>query len=105
MSSKNYSHFCGLKNVLKKKKFQKGTQAFGRKWESFVSFSSWTWCLFVAPLLPPPFPAQGLPDHSVGKESACNAGDPGLISELGRSAGEGIGYPSSILGLPLWLSC
>ena len=33
------------------------------------------------------------PDSSVGKESACNAGDPGLISGSGRSAGEGIGYP------------
>ena len=30
---------------------------------------------------------------SVGKESACNAGDPGSIPGLGRSAGEGIGYP------------
>ena len=30
---------------------------------------------------------------SVGKESACNAGDPGLISGLGSSSGEGIGYP------------
>ena len=29
----------------------------------------------------------------VGKESACNAGDPGSIPGLGRSAGEGIGYP------------
>ena len=26
-----------------------------------------------------------------GKESACNAGDPGLISGLGRSPGEGNG--------------
>ena len=82
---------------------------------------------------------------SAGKESTCNAGDPGLIPGLGRSAGEGVGYPlqyswasllarlvknppamretpvqflgredplekreathSSILGLPLWLSC
>ena len=32
------------------------------------------------------------PDNSVGKESACNAGDPGLIPGLGRSSGEGIGY-------------
>ena len=31
-------------------------------------------------------------DSSVGKESACNAGDPSLIPGLGRSAGEGIGY-------------
>ena len=30
---------------------------------------------------------------SVGKESACSAGDPGLIPGLGRSTGEGIGYP------------
>ena len=28
-----------------------------------------------------------------GKESACNAGDPGSIPGLGRSSGEGIGYP------------
>ena len=36
---------------------------------------------------------MGFPDSSVGKESACNAGDPGSIPGLGRSAGEGIGYP------------
>ena len=35
---------------------------------------------------------MGFPDRSVGKESACNAGDPALIPGLGRSAGEGIGY-------------
>ena len=32
-------------------------------------------------------------DNSVGKESACNAGDPSSVPEPGRSAGEGIGYP------------
>ena len=36
---------------------------------------------------------SGFPDSSVGKESACNAGDPGSIPGLGRSTGEGIGYP------------
>ena len=36
---------------------------------------------------------RGFPDSSVGKEFACNAGDPGLIPECGRSPGEGIGYP------------
>ena len=36
---------------------------------------------------------MGFPDSSVDKESACNAGDPGLIPGLGRSPGEGIGYP------------
>ena len=35
----------------------------------------------------------GFPDSSVGKESACNAGDPSLIPGSGRSPGEGIGYP------------
>ena len=37
--------------------------------------------------------ALGFPNSSVGKESACNAGDPSLIPGLGRSTGEGIGYP------------
>ena len=31
-------------------------------------------------------------DSSAGKESACNAGDPGSIPGLGGSPGEGIGY-------------
>ena len=34
---------------------------------------------------------RGFPDSSVGKESSCNAGDPGSIPGSGRSAGEGIG--------------
>ena len=33
------------------------------------------------------------PDGSDGKESACNARDPGVITGLGRSSGEGNGYP------------
>ena len=36
---------------------------------------------------------MGFPGGSDGKESACNAGDPGLIPESGRSPGEGNGYP------------
>ena len=40
------------------------------------------------------FPAfEGFPGSSVGKESACNAGDPGSISGFGISIGEEIGYP------------
>ena len=35
----------------------------------------------------------GFPSSSAGKESACNAGDPGSILGLGRCPGEGIGYP------------
>ena len=36
---------------------------------------------------------MGFLDSSVGKESACSAGEPSLISGSGRSTGEGIGYP------------
>ena len=36
---------------------------------------------------------RGFPDSSVGKESACNAGDPGLIPWFGRSPGGGNGNP------------
>ena len=35
----------------------------------------------------------GFPHSSIGKESACNTGDPSLIPGWGRSAGEGVGYP------------
>ena len=35
----------------------------------------------------------GFPGGSDSKESACNAGDPGLIPGSGRSPGEGNGYP------------
>ena len=41
--------------------------------------------------------AMNFPDSSVGKESACNAGDPGSIPGLRRPAGEGIGYPLQYL--------
>ena len=36
---------------------------------------------------------QSFPRGSDGKESACNAGDPGLIPGWGRSPGEGHGNP------------
>ena len=42
---------------------------------------------------------SGLPDTSVVKESTCNAGDPSSIPGLGRSAGEGLGYPLQYSGL------
>ena len=45
---------------------------------------------------------MGFPVGSDGKASACNAGDPGLISALGKSPGEGNGNPLqySCLGNP-----
>ena len=38
-------------------------------------------------------PLMGFPCGSDDKESACNVGDPGFIPGLGRSPGEGNGYP------------
>ena len=42
---------------------------------------------------------KSFPDSSVGKESTRNAGDPGSIPGLGRSPGEGKGYPLQYSGL------
>ena len=36
---------------------------------------------------------MGFPGSSAGKESICNAGDPGSIPGWAQSTGEGIGYP------------
>ena len=41
----------------------------------------------------------GFPGGSDGKESVCNAGDLDSIPRLGRSPGEGIGYPLQYSGL------
>ena len=45
------------------------------------------------------FLLEGFPGGSAGKESSCNAGDLGLIPGLGRSPGEGNGYPLLYSGL------
>ena len=42
---------------------------------------------------------RDFPGGSDGKESACSAGDLGLIPRLGRSPGEGNGYPLQYSGL------
>ena len=47
----------------------------------------------------------GFPYGSVGKESACSAGDLGSIPGLGRSPGEGKGYPLQYLGLENSMNC
>jgi len=46
-----------------------------------------------------------LPGGSAGKESSCNAGDLGLILGLGRSPGEGKGYPLQYSGLENPMDC
>ena len=48
----------------------------------------WRWrnlCIYLVP--------KGFPCGTAGKESTCNAGDLGSIPGLGRSPGEGKGYP------------
>ena len=47
----------------------------------------------------------GFPGGSAGKESACNAGDLGLIPGLGRSPEEGKGYPLQYSGLENSMDC
>ena len=48
---------------------------------------------------------MGFPDSLVGKESACNAGDPGSIPGSGRSTDKGIGYPLQYSGLENSMDC
>ena len=59
--------------------------------------NTWYCCVTSCP--------TGFPDSSVGKESACNAGDLGLIPGLGRSPGEGKGYPLQYSGLENSMKC
>ena len=53
-------------------------------------------------ILPMPW---DFPHSSVGKESACNAGDLGSIPALLRSPGEGKGYPLQYSGLENFMDC
>ena len=56
-----------------------------------------------SPTLPLPF--SGFPGGSAGKESTCNAGHLGSIPGLGRSPGEGKGYPLQYFGLENSMDC
>ena len=47
----------------------------------------------------------GFPCGSTGKESTCNMGDMGSITVLGRSPGEGKGYPVQYSGLENFMDC
>ena len=48
---------------------------------------------------------QDFPSGSAGKESACNVGDMSSIPGLGRSPGEGNGYPLQYSGLENSMDC
>ena len=47
----------------------------------------------------------GFPCDSAGKEPTCNVGDLGSIPGLGRSPGEGKGYPLQYYGLENSIGC
>ena len=49
--------------------------------------------------------ALGFPGGSNSKESACNAGNQCSIPGLGRSPGEGNGYPLQYSGLEKSMDC
>ena len=55
--------------------------AYPERWYLLLTSFPFHWYLVI------------FPDSSVGKESACNAGDPDSIPGSGRSAGERLGYP------------
>ena len=74
---------------------------YGNPWEapglvppSSVPEPSWTsHRRLLACFMPTRLWTRDFSDSSVGKESTCNAKDPGSTSGSGRSAGEGTGYP------------
>ena len=51
------------------------------------------------------FAYPGFPSGSAGKESTCNVGDLGSIPGLGRSPGEGKGYPLQYCSLENSMDC
>ena len=48
---------------------------------------------------------MGFPCASAGEESTCNVGDLGSVPGLGRSPGEGKGYPLQYSGLENSVDC
>ena len=53
----------------------------------------------------PPDRLQGFPGDSAGKESACKVRDLGSVPGLGRSPGEGKGFPLQYSGLENSMDC
>ena len=58
--------------------------------KNWVERIPWRWDRLPTPVF------LGFPCGSAGKKSACNAGDLGLVPGLGRSPGEGKGYPTPV---------
>ena len=74
------------------KKKQDNTHTTKKVSSSFWSFNDKKWTIKL-------FLYWGFPGGSSGKESACNVEELGSIPELGRSPGEGNGYPLRYSGL------
>ena len=68
----------------------------------FLKFTTLSWLLNIVNTYTH---EVGFPCGSAGKESACNAGDLGSIPGLGRSPGEGKGYPLQYSGLENSVNC
>ena len=68
--------------------FSGGMKGIGWIWKSITEAVSSPYQATVSFLPPSLFPGG-----SAGKESPCNAGDPGLFPGPGKSPGEGNGYP------------
>ena len=66
-----------------------GSQRVGHNWAAELNWTELNWTEILS---------MGFSGGSYNKESACNSGDLGLIPELGRSLGEGNGYP-------FWYTC
>ena len=74
----------------------------GARWATVHGVTkSWTWLSDFTHS----YNLLGFPQSSVGKESACNSGDPGLIPGLGKSAGEGIVDPLQYSGMENSMNC
>ena len=73
--------------------------------EKTTALTRWTFVGKVMSLLLNMLSRLGFPCGSAGKESTCNAGDLGSIPGLGRSPGEGKGYPLQYSGLENSMNC
>ena len=104
-------HWLLLSIVSYKKLFVCFYDRFPRKIKIFLSCGKKTEVickkkkkLFVS-LIVASFFLMDFPCSSAGKESACNTGDLGSIPGLGRSPGEGKGYPLWYSGLENSMDC
>ena len=64
----------------------------GKQWLTLFFWAPESLWMVIAAMKLKDAYSLGFPHSSVGKESACNAGNPGSIPGSGRSSGEGKGY-------------